>query len=296
MVGIACTGDPWGRPYLETHTILITSDHKGRPYNDGQRSGGRSDVNNSSLYLGINKMTLEAPIYKRILLKMSGEALLGNGHAGIDPDVLLRLATEISALVKAQIQVAIVIGGGNLFRGASLSAIGIDRITGDQMGMLATVMNGLALRDALEHIQIGTRLFSAIAVTGIADAFDRRKAIYALEQNRVVIFTGGTGNPLCTTDSAASLRSVEIEAQAVLKATKVDGVYSDDPVIVASATKYTHLTFNQVLAQDLKVMDLSAITLCRDHAMPIHVFDIHKPGALMDIIMGKPEGTLISHV
>lgn len=235
------------------------------------------------------------PVYQRILLKMSGEALLGNSHSGIDADVLLRLAKEIATLVEAKVQVAIVIGGGNLFRGANLSTIGIDRITGDQMGMLATVMNGLALRDALERIHVVTRLFSSFAVTGIADAFDRRKAIYNLEQNRVVIFTGGTGNPLFTTDSAASLRGIEIEANAVLKATKVDGVYSADPVKVPDAKRYVHLTFNDVLTQDLKVMDLSAISLCRDHQMPIHVFDINKPGALMNVVLGKPEGTLINH-
>lgn len=233
-------------------------------------------------------------IYKRILLKMSGEALLGTSHSGIDPDILLRLAKEIAVLIEAKVQVAIVIGGGNLFRGANLSAIGIDRITGDQMGMLATVMNGLALRDALERIHVGTRLFSSFAVSGIADAFDRRKAMYDLEQNRVVIFTGGTGNPLFTTDSAASLRGIEIEAQAILKATKVDGVYSADPMKVADAKKYDRLTFNEVVAQDLKVMDLSAISLCRDHQMPIHVFDINKSGALMSVVMGKPEGTLIN--
>ncbi|MBI5447782.1 MAG: UMP kinase [Gammaproteobacteria bacterium] len=238
-------------------------------------------------------MTSDAPIYKRILLKMSGEALLGDSHAGIDPLVLSRLAKDIQALVNARIQVAIVIGGGNLFRGTELSAIGLDRITGDQMGMLATVMNGLALRDALEHIHLETRLFSSFGVTGIADAFDRRKAIHDLEQNRVVIFTGGTGNPLCTTDSAASLRGVEVAAEAVLKATKVDGVYSDDPVKVRTATKYAKLTFKQVLDQDLKVMDLSAIALCRDHNLPIHVFNINKPGVLMDIVTGKPEGTVI---
>ncbi len=233
-------------------------------------------------------------IYKRILLKMSGEALLGTSHSGIDPDILLRLAKEIAVLIEAKVQVAIVIGGGNLFRGANLSAIGIDRITGDQMGMLATVMNGLALRDALERIHVGTRLFSSFAVSGIADAFDRRKAMYDLEQNRVVIFTGGTGNPLFTTDSAASLRGIEIEAQAILKATKVDGVYSADPMKVADAKKYDRLTFNEVVAQDLKVMDLSAISLCRDHQVPIHVFDINKSGALMSVVMGKPEGTLIN--
>ncbi|EKD75643.1 MAG: uridylate kinase [uncultured bacterium] len=238
-------------------------------------------------------MTIQDPKYRRILLKMSGEVLLGNTHAGIDPKVLLRIAHEIAALVNIQVQVAIVMGGGNLFRGAELSELGIDRITGDQMGMLSTVMNGLALRDALESIHVRSRIFSAFAVTGIADAFDRRKAIYNLEKNHVVVFTGGTGNPLFTTDSAASLRGIEIEAEAVLKATKVDGVYSKDPVKFPDAKRYARLTFNEVLTQDLKVMDLSAILLCRDHDMPIHVFDIKKPSALMNVVLGKEEGTII---
>lgn len=239
-------------------------------------------------------MTTDAPVYKRILLKLSGEALLGSSHSGIDPEVLLRLAKEIALLISKKIQVAIVIGGGNLFRGANLSTLGINRITGDQMGMLATVMNGLALRDTLEQIHVPTRLFSSFAVTGIADAFDRRKAIDDLTENRVVIFTGGTGNPLFTTDSAASLRGIEVDAEAVLKATKVDGVYSEDPVKQPKATRYKRLSFKQVIDDDLKVMDLSAICLCRDHAMPIHVFDMNKPGALMRVVLGQEEGTIIN--
>lgn len=239
-------------------------------------------------------MTKQSPKYKRILLKLSGEALLGKSQSGIDPDVLLGVAKEVAMLVKSHIQVAIVIGGGNLFRGANLSLLGIDRVTGDQMGMLATVMNGLALRDALEQIHVPTHLFSAFAVTGIADAFDRRKAIHALEEGRVVIFSGGTGNPIFTTDSAASLRGIEVNVDVVLKATKVDGVYSADPVKDPKATLFKSLSFQQVIVEDLKVMDMSAICLCRDHHIPIHVFNMNKPGALMQVVMGEEEGTLIT--
>lgn len=239
-------------------------------------------------------MTKQTPKYKRILLKLSGEALLGKSQSGIDPDVLLGVAKEVAMLVKSHIQVAIVIGGGNLFRGANLSLLGIDRVTGDQMGMLATVMNGLALRDALEQIHVPTHLFSAFAVTGIADAFDRRKAIHALEEGRVVIFSGGTGNPIFTTDSAASLRGIEVNVDVVLKATKVDGVYSADPVKDPKATLFKSLSFQQVIVEDLKVMDMSAICLCRDHHIPIHVFNMNKPGALMQVVMGEEEGTLIT--
>lgn len=239
-------------------------------------------------------MTKQTPKYKRILLKLSGEALLGKSQSGIDPDVLLGVAKEVAMLVKSHIQVAIVIGGGNLFRGANLSLLGIDRVTGDQMGMLATVMNGLALRDALEQIHVPTHLFSAFAVTGIADAFDRRKAIHALEEGRVVIFSGGTGNPIFTTDSAASLRGIEVNVDVVLKATKVDGVYSADPVKDPKATLFKSLSFQQVIVEDLKVMDMSAICLCRDHHIPIHVFNMNKPGALMQVVMGEQEGTLIT--
>lgn len=238
-------------------------------------------------------MLFQKPIYKRVLLKLSGEALLGDTRAGIDPAVLTRIANEIATLIKHHIQVGIVIGGGNLFRGASLATVGISRITGDQMGMLGTVMNGLALRDALVKLQINTRILSAIEVTGIADAFDRLKAIYYLENGHVVIFTGGTGNPLFTTDSAASLRGIEVDANAILKATKVDGVYEADPVTNPNAQRYETLSYQEVIAKDLAVMDVAAISLCRDHHIPIHVFNMNKHGAILDVVMGHHEGTII---
>src|SRR5210317_2349783 len=203
--------------------------------------------------------------YKRILLKLSGEALMGEENFGIDPKVLHRMALEIGQLVGIGVQVGLVIGGGNLFRGAALSAAGLDRVTGDHMGMLATVMNALAMRDALERCNIATRVMSAIPMSGVVDHYDSRKAIRALSNGDVVIFAAGTGNPFFTTDSSACLRAIEIKAELMLKATKVDGVYSADPVQVPDAVRYDELTFDEVLAQQLAVMDQTAIILCRDH-------------------------------
>jgi uridylate kinase len=231
--------------------------------------------------------------YKRILLKLSGEALMGEENFGIDPKVLNRLALEIGQLVGIGVQVGIVVGGGNLFRGATLSAAGLDRVTGDHMGMLATVMNSLALRDALERSNIGTRIMSAIPMSGVVDHYDRRNAIRYLSQGDVVIFSAGTGNPFFTTDSAACLRGIEIDADVVLKATKVDGVYTADPMKDPSAKRYLRLSYDEVLEKQLGVMDLTAICLTRDHKMPVRVFNMNRPGALVNLLVGGDEGTLI---
>ena len=231
--------------------------------------------------------------YKRILLKLSGEALTGDESFGIDPRILDSRALAIGQLVGIGVQVGLVVGGGNLFRGAALQQAGLDRVTGDHMGMLATVMNALAMRDALERSNIATQAMSAIPMTGVVDHYDRRKAIRALSNGDVVIFSAGTGNPFFTTDSAASLRAIETGADLVLKATKVDGVYSADPVKVADAIKYDRLTYDEVLEKKLEVMDLTAICLCRDHNMPVRVFEMEKPGALLNIVRGGDEGTLI---
>lgn len=231
--------------------------------------------------------------YQRILLKLSGEALMGNRESGIDPKVLDRMALEIGQVVGIGVQVGLVIGGGNLFRGAALSAAGLDRVTGDHMGMLATVMNALAMRDALERANIETVVMSAIPMSGVVEHYDRRLAMRNLESGRVVIFSAGTGNPFFTTDSAACLRAIEVEAEIVLKATKVDGVYSADPVAHPDAKKYDTLTYDEVLEKQLGVMDLTAICLARDHHMPLRVFAMGKSDALRNIVLGDAEGTLI---
>jgi uridylate kinase len=231
--------------------------------------------------------------YKRILLKLSGEELMGREGFGIDPKVLDRMALEIGQLVGIGVQVGLVIGGGNLFRGAALNAAGMDRVTGDHMGMLATVMNALAMRDALERTNISSHVMSAIPMSGVVEHYDRRRAIRYLKDGDVVIFAAGTGNPFFTTDSAACLRGIEIDADVVLKATKVDGVYSADPMLNADAELYTHLTYDQVLDKKLGVMDLTAICLCREHNMPLRVFRMSKQGALLNLVVGGDEGTLI---
>jgi uridylate kinase len=231
--------------------------------------------------------------YKRILLKLSGEALTGSESFGIDPRVLDQMALEIGQLVGIGVQVGLVVGGGNLFRGAALQRAGLDRVTGDHMGMLATVMNALALRDALERSNISTQVMSSIPMSGVVDHYDRRKAIRALGNGDVVIFAAGTGNPFFTTDSSACLRGIEVEAEIVLKATKVDGVYSADPMKVTDAVKYERLTYDEVLDKKLEVMDLTAICLCRDHDMPVRVFEMEKKGALLNIVRGGDDGTLI---
>ncbi|GAA4878234.1 UMP kinase [Ferrimonas pelagia] len=234
------------------------------------------------------------PAFRRILLKLSGEALMGEEGFGIDPKVLDRMAQEVKELVELGVQVGLVLGGGNLFRGAGLAQAGMNRVVGDHMGMLATVMNGLAMRDALHRAYVNARLMSAIPLNGVCDNYQWAEAISLLKSGRVVIFSAGTGNPFFTTDSAACLRGVEIEADVVIKATKVDGVYTDDPVKNPDAEKYDTLSYQEVLEKELKVMDLSAFTLARDHKMPIMVFNMNEPGALRRVVMGEKLGTLIS--
>jgi uridylate kinase len=231
--------------------------------------------------------------YKRILLKLSGEELMGNEGFGIDPKVLDRMALEIGQLVGIGVQVGLVIGGGNLFRGAALSAAGMERVTGDHMGMLATVMNALAMRDALERTNISSHVMSSIPMSGVVEHYDRRRAMRYIKEGDVVIFAAGTGNPFFTTDSAACLRGIEIDADVVLKATKVDGVYSSDPMLDPTAQLYGHLTYDEMLDKKLAVMDLTAICLCRGHGMPLRVFRMSKPGALLNLVTGSDEGTLI---
>lgn len=238
-------------------------------------------------------MTLSKPTYRRILLKLSGEALMGDEQFGIDPKVLERMAQEIKELVELGVQVGLVIGGGNLFRGEGLAKAGMNRVVGDHMGMLATVMNGLAMRDALHRAFVNARLMSAIDLKGVCDSYNWADAISLLKSGRVVIFCAGTGNPFFTTDSAACLRGIEIEADLVLKGTKVDGVYSADPIKNPDAQLYKQISYNEVLQKQLKVMDLAAFTLARDHNLPIRVFNMNKPGVLRAVVTGADEGTLI---
>lgn len=233
------------------------------------------------------------PAYQRILLKLSGEALMGGADYGIDPAVLIRVADEVRAVVELGVQVALVIGGGNIFRGAGLAASGMDRVTADHMGMLATVINGLAMQDALEQRGMQVRVMSALKMHQICEDYIRRRAIRHLEKGRVVILAAGTGNPFFTTDSAASLRGVELGVNLVLKATKVDGVYSADPLKHADAQYYKRLSYDEVIERKLMVMDVTAIVLCRDYVMPLCVFNMNKAGALMRIVMGEEEGTLV---
>ncbi|WWP00437.1 MAG: UMP kinase [Candidatus Dasytiphilus stammeri] len=234
-------------------------------------------------------------IYQRVLLKLSGEALLGTKLFGIDTNVLYRIAKEVKELVELAVQVGIVIGGGNIIRGAALAkSSGINRVVGDHMGMLATVINGLAMLDVLHRNYINANLMSAIPLNGVCDTYSWAEAISLLKTQRVVIFCAGIGNPFFTTDSAACLRGIEIEANIVLKATKVDGVFSADPFEYPNAILYEKLTYQEVLEQGLKIMDLAAFTLARDHNLPIKVFNINKPGALRRVVIGAKEGTLIT--
>jgi len=236
---------------------------------------------------------VSSPKYNRILLKLSGEALLGDSDYGIDPKVASRIADEVCELQAAGVQVGMVIGGGNIFRGAGLAEAGMDRVAGDQMGMLATVINALALQDAIEKRGVNVRVMSALKINQICEDYIRRKAVRHLEKGRIVIFAAGTGNPFFTTDSAASLRGIEIGAQIVMKATKVDGVYSADPMKDPEATLYSTLSYDQVIEQKLNVMDTAAIVLCRDQNMPIRVFNMNKPGSMMRVVMGEDEGTIV---
>lgn len=236
------------------------------------------------------KSTLQ---YKRILLKFSGEALMGKSQFGIDPSVLDTLAKDIAELIHMGVEVGLVLGGGNLFRGKALFEAGIGRVTGDHMGMLATVMNALAMRDALEKIDLPARIMSAIPMIGVVDSYHRRKAITHLRNGHVVIFAAGTGNPFFTTDTAACLRAIEIGANVVLKATKVDGVYSADPKKNPDAIRYDFLTYKEVLTKGLEVMDSTAICLCQEQSMPLQVFDMLAPQALKRIVLGERVGTIV---
>ncbi|NIR30640.1 MAG: UMP kinase [Gammaproteobacteria bacterium] len=238
-------------------------------------------------------MSTGEPKYRRVLLKMSGEALLGDAPYGIDPGVLKRSAAEVIELNHRGVQVAIVIGAGNLFRGAGLAAAGMDPVTADHIGMLGTVINALALQDAIERQGAFARVMSAIRINEICEDYIRRRAVRHLEKGRVVIFAAGTGNPFFTTDSAASLRAAEIDADLMIKATKVDGVYSADPVRDPEAVRHSRLTYDEVFAKKLGVMDATAVVLCRDHDMPLRVINMNKEGALLRTVMGEDEGTLI---
>src|SRR5271155_673856 len=231
--------------------------------------------------------------YSRILVKLSGEALLGNTDYGIDPAVLKRIAGELQEIIQMGVQVAVVIGGGNIFRGAGLARAGLDRVAADHMGMLATVMNALAMQDALESLGLHARVMSAIRINEVCEDYIRRRAVRHLEKGRVVIFAAGTGNPFFTTDTAAALRAIEISADLLLKATKVDGIYSDDPVKNPAAVHYPRLTFDRVLAERLNVMDATAIVMCRDHRMPLRVFNLNRGGELLRILQGAELGTLV---
>jgi len=233
------------------------------------------------------------PAYKRILLKLSGEALMGDDAYGINRATINDIVTQIKEIVDLGVEVGVVIGGGNIFRGVAPAAAGMDRATADYMGMLATVMNALALQDAMKHIGIKARVQSALNIEQVAEPYIRGKAIRYLEEGRVVIFGAGTGNPFFTTDTAAALRGMEINAEIVLKATKVDGIYTDDPKKNPNATRYETVTFDEAIIKDLKVMDATALTLCRDQKLPISVFSIFKPGALMRVVMGENEGTRV---
>jgi len=232
--------------------------------------------------------------YRRILLKLSGEALMGDETYGIDPKVIDRLAAEISELNKKGAEVAIVIGGGNIFRGTGLAARGIDRATADHMGMLATIMNSLAMQDALERIETHARVMSALKINQVCEDYNRRRAVRHLEKGRVVILAAGTGNPFFTTDSAASLRAIEISAELLIKATKVDGVYSSDPVKNNNATRYETLNYDDVIERKLGVMDTTAVVLCRENKIPLRILDMTKSGVLLRVAMGEKEGTLIN--
>lgn len=236
---------------------------------------------------------MSAPAYKRVLLKLSGEALMGDDAYGINRATITRIVNEIKEIVDLGVQVAVVIGGGNIFRGVAPAAEGMDRATADYMGMLATVMNAMALQDAMKNVGLNARVQSALSIEQVAEPYIRGKAIRYLEEGRVVIFGAGTGNPFFTTDTAAALRGMEMNAEIVIKATKVDGVYTDDPKTNPEAMRYKTLSFDEAIIKNLKVMDATALTLCRDQKLPISVFSIFKQGALKRVIMGEDEGTKV---
>lgn len=238
-------------------------------------------------------MSKQSIRYKRVLVKLSGEALMGSGEYGIDPAIIKRIALEIQEILALGVEVAVVIGGGNIFRGAGLARAGMDRVTGDHMGMLATVMNCLAMQDALESIGTHARVMSAIRINAVCEEYIRRRAVRHLEKGRVVLFAAGTGNPFFTTDTAASLRAIEIGADLLVKATKVDGIYSADPVKDPSAVRYPTLTFDRVLDERLNVMDATAIVMCRDNNLPLQVFNLGNVGDLLRIVQGETIGTVV---
>jgi uridylate kinase len=237
---------------------------------------------------------MSSPVYRRVLLKLSGEALMGEQQFGIDPAVATRIAQDIGEIQQLGVQTAVVIGGGNLFRGLAASAKGMDRATADYMGMLATVINALALQDALEHSNVVTRVATAIEMRAVAEPFIRRRAVRHLEKGRVVVFAAGTGNPYFTTDTAAALRAMEMKADVILKGTKVDGIYTADPMVDKTATKYSEISYLKVLERGLKVMDATAISLCMDNRLPIVVFNLRTAGTLKRVIMGEPIGTTVT--
>lgn len=232
--------------------------------------------------------------YKRILLKLSGEALMGDDAYGINRETITKIVKQIKEVAELGVQIAIVIGGGNIFRGVAPAASGMDRATADYMGMLATVMNAVALQDAMRHIGLNARVQSALNIEKVAEPYIRGKAIRYLDEGRVVIFGAGTGNPFFTTDTAAALRGIEMDAEIVLKATKVDGIYSDDPKKNADATRYKTISFDEAISKNLKVMDATAFALCREQNMPIRVFSIFKEDGLRNVVLGKDEGTLVT--
>ena len=237
---------------------------------------------------------MNTPAYKRILLKLSGEILAGDRGYGIDPDVLSKICNKIIKLKASGLQIGIVIGGGNIFRGISAAANGMDRVAGDYLGMMATIMNSVALQSELEKLDCNTRVMSALSITQLAEPYIRRRATRHLEKNRIVIMAGGTGNPYFTTDTAAVLRAIEINADVVIKATKVDGVYSEDPVLNPSAVKYPEISFKEVLDKELRVMDMTAVTLCKENDLPIIIFNINQDENLDSLIESKHVGTLVS--
>ncbi len=241
-------------------------------------------------------MTQRMPArYKRILVKLSGEALMGASDYGIDPVILERVAAELVEIMETGVEVAVVIGGGNIFRGAGLARAGMDRVTGDQMGMLATVMNSLAIQDAVESLGKNVRVMSAIRINEVCEEYIRRRAVRHLEKGRLVVFAAGTGNPFFTTDTAASLRAIEIQADILLKGTKVNGIYSEDPVRNPAAVRYARLTFDRVLDDRLGVMDATAIVMCRDNRLPLQVFNLNNAGDLLRIVHGDDVGTVVTN-
>jgi len=237
----------------------------------------------------------DAPAYKRILLKLSGEALMGEDSYGINRPTIERMVSEIAGVAALGVEIAVVIGGGNIFRGVAPAAAGMDRATADYMGMLATVMNALALQDAMHRVKLVARVQSALNIEQVVEPYIRGKAMRYLEEGKIVIFAGGTGNPFFTTDTAAALRGMEMNVELVLKATKVDGVYTEDPKTHADAMRYKSLTFDEAIIRKLKVMDATALTLCRDQKLPINVFSIFKPGAFKRVVTGQDEGTLVHY-